>query len=93
MLLRDPSLHQDLVRLLVGSHLGSRRMQAGWDTLARLRTEVEGKVAGMALGPAGRENLVEGRELVDMESVQERGLRSLAEEGIDFDSPPVVVRS
>jgi len=68
-------------------------MQAGWDTLARLRTEVEGKVAGMALGPAGRENLVEGRELVDMESVQERGLRSLAEEGIDFDSPPVVVRS
>jgi len=93
VLLRDPSLHQDLVRLLVGSHLGSRRMQAGWDTLARLRTEVEGKVAGMALGPAGRENLVEGRELVDMESVQERGLRSLAEEGIDFDSPPVVVRS
>jgi len=92
VLLRDPSLHQDLVRL-VGSHLGSRRMQAGWDTLARLRTEVEGKVAGMALGPAGRENLVEGRELVDMESVQERGLRSLAEEGIDFDSPPVVVRS
>jgi len=71
-------------------------MQAGWDTLARLRTEVEGKVAGMALGPAeGRENLVEGRELVDMElgSVQEKGLRSLAEEGIDFDSPPVVVRS
>jgi hypothetical protein len=91
VLRRDPSLHQDRVRLLVGSRPDSRRTQTGLDMLARPRTEV-----GKALGPAeGRESLAVDMEVVDegLGSVPERGLRSLAEEGIDFDSHPVVVYS
>jgi len=97
VLRRDPSLHRDQVRLLAGSRLGSRRKQAGLDTLARLRTVVEEKGVGKGLGPAeGKESLVVGREVVDrvLGSVPESGLRSLAEEGIDFvGSHPVVVCS
>jgi len=85
---RDPSLHRDQERLLAGSHLGSRRTQAGWDTLARLRTEVEEKGVGRVPGLAeGMENPVVGMEVVDMVlgSVPESGLRSLAEEDIGFE--------
>lgn len=93
MLRRDPSLRRDPGRHLVGSRLGSRRTKAGWDTLAQLRTEAEGKVVDKALGLAeGRENLGVDMEVVDrvLGSVPENGRRSLAEEdigseeGIDF---------
>lgn len=77
---------------------GRRYKKVGWDRLVRPRMEVAVMEAGMALGLAGgRESLVAGMEVVavDMElgSVPESGLRNLVEEGIDFDSHPVVVRS
>ena len=88
MLRPDPSLRRDQGRHLAGSRLGSRRTKAGWDTLARLRKEVEEKGVGRALGPAeGRGSLGVGKEVVDtaLGSVLVMDLRSLAEEDIGFE--------